>query len=355
MTNRVLQKITAAGMQKIAESVATGAQIIISKVIYYAQPVNEAEDENLPSTILYTDVNPELTYTNAETVVYRSKLDTTVGDFTFSAYGLVTNDNVLLAVRFQNDETKRKTAGVTIGNRVIKAMVLNFAHAQSVMNATVNCDFLAVEGATETREGVARIATASEVETGTNNTTIVTPQKLKVKLEGYAPKNHTHSNYALSDHMHERMIGEVKYWAGATAPAHYLELNGQNLSKVDYAALYAILGDVGGTAPAGFFKLPDLRGEFIRCLDSGRGVDSGRSRFSFVGDAMRRLYGVTRICAAVTTGTSGVFQRGTKVMAENSGEGRSIGELIFDSSTQVPTAEEIRPRSVAVMAIICVE
>ncbi|EPU2804899.1 phage tail protein, partial [Escherichia coli] len=38
-------------------------------------------------------------------------------------------------------------------------------------------------------------------------------------------------------------------------------------------------------------KLPDLRGEFIRGWDDGRGVDTGRGILSAQGDAIRNITG----------------------------------------------------------------
>ncbi|WP_231679148.1 phage tail protein, partial [Ralstonia pseudosolanacearum] len=44
-----------------------------------------------------------------------------------------------------------------------------------------------------------------------------------------------------------------------------------------YAALYAEIGTTFGAGDgAATFNLPDLRGEFLRGWDDGRGVDSGR-------------------------------------------------------------------------------
>ena len=78
--------------------------------------------------------------------------------------------------------------------------------------------------------------------------------------------------------------GTIIYTARATAPTGYLAANGDAVSRTTYATLYAALG--GSSSPFGqgdgstTFNLPDLRGEFIRGLDSGRGVDTNRTRGS---------------------------------------------------------------------------
>ena len=71
-------------------------------------------------------------------------------------------------------------------------------------------------------------------------------------------------------------IGTVIWYAGSTAPTGYLKCNGDTIANgsgttqsitADFSALYAIVGAT----------LPDLRGEFIRGFDDGKGTDSGRS------------------------------------------------------------------------------
>ena len=62
--------------------------------------------------------------------------------------------------------------------------------------------------------------------------------------------------------------GAITAFGGSTAPTGYLECNGQSTSG--YPALAAVVGA----------NVPDLRGEFVRGWDHGRGADSGRSILS---------------------------------------------------------------------------
>ncbi len=72
--------------------------------------------------------------------------------------------------------------------------------------------------------------------------------------------------------------GEVKSFAMSTAPAGYLKANGTAVSRTTYARLFAAIGTTFGVGDGSTtFNLPDLRGEFIRGWDDGRGVDTGRS------------------------------------------------------------------------------
>ena len=71
-------------------------------------------------------------------------------------------------------------------------------------------------------------------------------------------------------------VGTVIWYAGTGAPGGYLKCNGDTIANgsgttqgttADFSALYAVIGAT----------LPDLRGEFVRGWDDGKGTDSGRS------------------------------------------------------------------------------
>ena len=70
--------------------------------------------------------------------------------------------------------------------------------------------------------------------------------------------------------------GTVIAYAAAKAPSGWLECNGALLSRKTYADLFAAIGAHYGYSNSENFRLPDLRGEFVRGWDHGRGVDSGR-------------------------------------------------------------------------------
>ena len=72
--------------------------------------------------------------------------------------------------------------------------------------------------------------------------------------------------------------GTVHLFATTTAPSGYLECDGSAVSRTTYADLFAIIGTTWGEGNgSSTFNVPDLRGEFVRGWDDGRGVDSGRS------------------------------------------------------------------------------
>ena len=70
-------------------------------------------------------------------------------------------------------------------------------------------------------------------------------------------------------------VGAIVYYPASTIPFGWMECDGRSLDKNTYASLFAIVGyTYGGSGNT--FKLPDLRGEFIRGWDHGRGVDENR-------------------------------------------------------------------------------
>lgn len=71
--------------------------------------------------------------------------------------------------------------------------------------------------------------------------------------------------------LENELVGIPLPYPGATAPDGWLKCNGQSFNK----SMYPLLA---GRYPSGF--LPDLRGEFIRGWDDGRGVDVGRGLLS---------------------------------------------------------------------------
>ena len=72
-------------------------------------------------------------------------------------------------------------------------------------------------------------------------------------------------------------IGMIVSFPYNDVPEGYLECDGSTISRTAYADLFNIIGVVYGEGDGSTtFRIPDLRGEFIRGWDNGRGVDSGR-------------------------------------------------------------------------------
>jgi len=143
-------------------------------------------------------------------------------------------------------------------------------------------------------------------------------------------------------------VGVPVPWPLAAAPAGWLKCNGAAFTAAQYPKL-------AQAYPA--LKLPDLRGEFIRGWDDGRGADSGRELGTSQGDAIRNITGtmVGSNYMAYRGAATGAFYgielpEGTYLSGAGSGmKGMASG---MDISRQVPTASENRPRNVAFNFIV---
>ncbi|WP_412558589.1 phage tail protein [Thalassospira sp. MIT1370] len=112
-------------------------------------------------------------------------------------------------------------------------------------------------------------------------------------------------------------IGTVSAFAMPTAPEGWLVCDGSAISRTDYADLFATIGTVWGAGDEiSTFNLPDLRGEFVRGFDDGRGVDAGRVFGSSQADAFKEhdhtAIGASRNAGApyTTAGEEGIWPNG---------------------------------------------
>jgi microcystin-dependent protein len=76
----------------------------------------------------------------------------------------------------------------------------------------------------------------------------------------------------------ESDVGSVIAMPVNTVPTRYLECNGATISRTTYSSLFGVIGTAYGAGDGSTtFTIPDLRGEFLRGWDNGKGTDSGRS------------------------------------------------------------------------------
>ena len=157
--------------------------------------------------------------------------------------------------------------------------------------------------------------------------------------------------------------GTVLYFAGQSAPAGWLKANGAAVSRTAYAALFAAIGTTYGAGDGrSTFNLPDLRGEFIRGWDDGRGVDTGRVFGSAQGDAIRNITGqfvsddYNRSLVNEILGVFTMTKRNSSLSYDAASTVTTGGEYLnaikFDASRVVPTAAENRPRNIALLPCI---
>ena len=172
--------------------------------------------------------------------------------------------------------------------------------------------------------------------------------------------------------------GTVLYFAGSAAPAGWLKANGAAVSRTAYAALFAAIGTTYGAGDfRNTFNLPDLRGEFIRGWDNGRGVDTPRSIGSAQAHALQsHQHGlamaadgagddlwfeqVPKSAFEIPRGKTAVAIRDTRNLIDTTTDvpGRSAAFNVPNMATQPNLTQpeyvsgETRPRNVALLAII---
>jgi hypothetical protein len=144
-------------------------------------------------------------------------------------------------------------------------------------------------------------------------------------------------------------VGIPLPWPIPTPPAGWMKCNGAAFNKSAYPLL-ALVYTSG--------SLPDLRGEFIRGFDDGRGIDPGRGLMSGQQDAQQNITGTFGV------NVNGIFSVGSGAFAlagavVNSTPANEITpntstrtQISIDASRQVRTALETRPRNIAFNYIV---
>ncbi|QRQ34127.1 phage tail protein [Escherichia coli] len=144
-------------------------------------------------------------------------------------------------------------------------------------------------------------------------------------------------------------VGVPVPWPSATPPMGWLKCNGAVFSSEKYPNLAKAYPTL---------KLPDLRGEFIRGWDDGRGIDSGRNLLSAQNDAIQNIvgsFGRTQLFRDVLS--SGPFSQHGQVLSTGLKEAEIIEgygayNWTFDASRSVRTASETRSRNIAFNYIV---
>lgn len=163
-----------------------------------------------------------------------------------------------------------------------------------------------------------------------------------------------------------QMPGEVVLFARSTPPSGFLKANGAAVSRTAYAKLFAAIGTTYGVGDGSTtFNLPDARGEFLRCWDDGRGVDSGRGMGSWQDSANKRHEhgvsdydynnGVIAFQAKTFDASNASGRMGWNGSGGSFGAGGTLGAAaLMDWITTLDNdySGESRPRNVALLACI---
>jgi len=165
-------------------------------------------------------------------------------------------------------------------------------------------------------------------------------------------------------------VGMVAHFATSAAPTGWVAANGALISRTTYAALFAHATAAGLVSEAAWaageqgryssgdgstnFRVPDLRGEFIRGWDDGRGIDSGRVRGSLQLDSFQGHHH-TVVQDIGTAATGGIYSTAGSVFAslQTAAFNAKATTITTDGTNGTPrTAAETRPRNLALLACI---
>lgn len=155
--------------------------------------------------------------------------------------------------------------------------------------------------------------------------------------------------------------GTILTFGSPTPPTGYLNCNGAAISRTTYATLFAAIGTWWGVGDnSTTFNVPDMRGEFMRGFDGGRGVDVGRVFGSFQGEMFlshtHSLYDPSHAHAAsggysfvvVVGGSGGQGNVGSGYSSVGSTDYRGTGQSVYATG-----GNETRPRNKA--GLFCIK
>jgi len=137
--------------------------------------------------------------------------------------------------------------------------------------------------------------------------------------------------------------GSVLPYAGTSAPTGFLMCDGSAVSRSTYASLFSAISTNWGSGDGSTtFNIPDLRGEFLRGLDTTEGNDP---------DYATRTLGSSQAATSFRDGVDG----GGGFLTQNS-DGSASGGTVLGVNSYVNNAarnyQSVRPRNKAINYII---
>ncbi|WP_312836743.1 phage tail protein [Pantoea sp.] len=359
MTQKYYAIITNLGAAKMANAAALGTKLNITQMAVGdgngTLPTPNASQTALVHEVRRAAINTlSIDKDNASQIIAEQIIPETEGGFWIREMGLFDADGTLIAV-CNTPETYKPKLDEGSGRTQTVRMVL-------IVNST--------DAITLKIDPSVVLATRQYVDDSVNEAVIEVKQYADDLMSEHLEAANPHVQYplignALSELKSKGLVSKALAnlglgdgsalpvgvpvpWPQSTAPEGWMKCNGATFSAAAYPALAKAFPSL---------KLPDLRGEFIRGWDDGRGVDSGRGIGTSQGDAIRNITGtfIGYDFANDSQGAwTGAFQRTSNSDTKTASSGVSGGEQAcrFDASLVVPIASENRPRNVAFNYIV---
>lgn len=282
-----------------------------------------------------------------------------------------------------NSNAAVSTANTASSNASAAQATANAALPKTGGTMTGNITFNAGQtfpssGITAGTTSIPGIVQLTDSTSSTSTTTAATPNAVKSAFDSATSAQTTANNAAPP--------GTVQFYAVNTPPTGWLKANGAEISRITYAALFAAIGTTFGAGDGSTtFTLPDLRGEFLRGWDDGRGVDTSRGFGSTQAQAFlshthtggtaasgsHSHSGITTTAGSHSHTSTGAGTSGSPVYVTKAGDsgdrtyttnpaGDHAHSLSIDAggshshtfTTDAQGGTETRPRNVALLAII---
>ncbi len=337
MTAKYYAILTNQGAAKLAAATALGTQIHITQMAVGdgngSLPTPDATQTQLLNQKRIGAVNTlTVDAANANQVIAEQVIPENEGGYWIREMGLFDDDGVLIAIA-NCPETYKPLLQEGSGRTQTIRMTLIVSSTAAV---TLKIDPSLV------------LATRKYVDDKIIEVKAYSDDLLKQHVAAANP----HAQYLqLSDIAKFTPVGVPQPYPAATPPIGWLKCNGAEFDKAKYPGLAALF-------PSGY--LPDLRGEFIRGWDDGRGVDTGRALLLPQEDAIQNIvgtFGRTQLFQDSTL--SGAFrQTGSSLLsvglapAPSNATGYGASNWSFDASRAVRTATETRPHNIAFNYIV---
>lgn len=331
MATKYYAVLTNVGAAKLANATALGAQVEITQMAVGdgngalptpnpAQTALVHELRRAPLNSLSIDPN------NANQIIAEQVIPEDVGGWWIREIGLFDKDGDMIAVA-NCAETYKPQLQEGSGRVQVVRMILIVSSTAAV---TLKIDPSVV------------LATRQYVDDQIIQVKAYVDQQLAAHVAAADP----HTQYLLEADIDKYIpVGFPLPWPTATPPIGWLKCNGAAFDKEKYPKLAAAYSSG---------SLPDLRGEFLRGWDDGRGVDTGRALLSTQSFAMQNIKGsLVDNRFNQNQAASGPFTLTTGGPADSSSTGAGFASRIdFDASRVVNTALETRPRNIAFNYIV---
>ena len=159
--------------------------------------------------------------------------------------------------------------------------------------------------------------------------------------------------YNINNNSYSVPIGCIIPFSGSTIPVGFLLCDGSEVSKIDYADLYKVIGNIYGTVTdTSKFKLPDLRDRFVQ----GANGNLGTSKDAGLPNITGTFYHDTN----AKVGLSGAFASYESTGRQNLANDppTNSGLITFDASKSNPiynNSNTVQPPSVCLHFVIKAE